>query len=158
MKKCTVAAHFNGDEMMTLRRKLFGITLIELLIVVAVLGILASIAYPSYRNYVIRARRADAKATLMDLSARMERYFSQNNTYATATIAAGSGVTDLIASDQSPEGDYTLSISAQNASSYTLQAAPNGSQATEDTQCANFTLNSLGVKGISGTGSVAKCW
>jgi len=135
-----------------------GLTLIEVMIVVAIIGILAAIALPTYNNHIIRARRAEAKIALMDLSARMERYFAENNTYATASIAAGNAITDLLLSDQSSEGWYTLSISAQNATTYTLQASPNGTQAAEDTGCATFTLNNLGTRAVSGTATVQECW
>ncbi len=140
------------------KRNYLGFTLIELMIVVSILGILAAIALPSYQNHVMRARRAEAKIALMDCSARMERFFAENNTYNTATIAAGNLVTDLLPNDQTTDGWYTVSISAQNGASYTLQAAPNGTQAANDGECANFTLNNLGARGVSGTGSVQDCW
>ncbi len=140
------------------KRTCSGFTLIELMIVVAIIGILAAIALPSYQNHVMRTRRAEAKIALMDCSARMERFFAENNTYNTATIAAGNAITDLLPNDQTTEGWYTVSISAQNGTSYTLQAAPNGTQAANDTECANFTLNNLGARGVSGTGNAQDCW
>lgn len=135
-----------------------GFTLIELMIVVAIIGILAAIAYPSYINHITRSRRADGQTGLMNLAARMERYYSENNTYATATIAAGSAVTDVLTNNQSTDGWYTISIPAQTATTFTLQAAPNGDQAANDGLCATLTLNQLGVKGENGTGTVGDCW
>lgn len=140
-----------------------GFTLVELVITMAIIGILAAIAYPGYSAYVVRARRSDAQAALLDLASRMERYYSQRNTYATATIGTGAA-TDLTTSTQSSEGWYTLSIPVKTASTYTLQASPNGSQAKADTTCQSLTLTNLGVKGIAnGTGGtpsgpVTRCW
>jgi len=140
-----------------------GFSLVELLVVLVIVGILASIAYPSYRDYITRARRSDGQASLLDLANRMERYYSEQNTYQTATIGTGNA-TDIIASNQTPEGWYTLSITAANGSSYTLQATPNGVQGTSDTICQSLTINNIGVKGVATgpagapTGTAATCW
>jgi type IV pilus assembly protein PilE len=143
--------------------KLKGFTLIELVIVVAIIGILATIAYPSYLDYISRARRSDGQVALADLSARMERYFSENNTYQTATIGAG-GATDVLPNNTSPDTWYQLAITNQTATTYTLSATPANAQATDDTKCQTLTLNNLGVKGIAAgpggapTGTVQQCW
>lgn len=140
-----------------------GFTLIELLIVLVIAGILISIAYPSYREYINRARRADGQAALLDLASRMERYYSEENTYQNATIGAG-GTTDVLFSSTSPEGWYTLTISSATANSYSLTATPRNAQATYDTRCQTLTLNNLGQKGIaagpagSPSGTVDDCW
>ena len=140
-----------------------GFSLIEMMIVLVIFAILVTIAYPSYQDYVSRGRRSDGQAALLDLASRMERYYAQQNTYQTATIGTGAA-TDVRGSNLSPEGWYTLSISAQTASSYTLQAVPNNQQATTDKRCQTLTINNLGVKGITAgpagtpTGTVANCW
>ncbi|MGQ3888979.1 type IV pilin protein [Legionella sp. CNM-1927-20] len=140
-----------------------GFTLIELMIVVVIVAILTMIAYPSYQDYITRSRRADGQAALLDLASRLERYYAQQNTYQTATIGTGNA-TDVRATNLSPEQWYTLSITAQTPSSYTLQAVPNNQQATNDTRCQTLTLNSLGVKGITAgpagvpTGPASRCW
>ncbi|STX51876.1 Type-IV pilin [Legionella busanensis] len=140
-----------------------GFTLIELMIVVVIVAILAVIAYPSYQDYITRGRRADGQAALLDLASRMERYYTQQNTYQTATIGTGNA-TDVRGTNLSPDQWYTLSITAQTPSTYTLQATPRNQQATNDTRCQTLTLNSLGVKGIgtgpggAPTGPVSKCW
>ncbi|GAB4392493.1 MAG: type 4a pilus minor pilin PilE [Gammaproteobacteria bacterium] len=134
-----------------------GITLIELMVVIAIIGILITLAYPSYQAHVTRTHRAEGQTALMDLAARMERYFSENNTYATATIAAGAS-TDVLNSATTTDGWYTLSITSQTATTYAIQATPNGSQATNDTTCGALTINQLGQRGISGSGTVAECW
>lgn len=140
-----------------------GFTLLELMIVVVIVAILTAIAYPSYRDYIARGRRSDGQSALLDLASRMERYYSQQNTYQTATIGTG-GANDVRATNTSPEGWYTLSISAQTASAFTLSATPLNAQATDDKVCQTLTLNSLGAKGITTgpggvpTGPVTRCW
>ncbi|KTD22410.1 type IV pilin protein [Legionella londiniensis] len=140
-----------------------GFSLIELLIVLVIVGILASIAYPSYQEYITRARRSDGQAALLTLASRMERYYSEHNTYQTATIGTGNN-TDILSSNLSPEGWYQLSISNATSNSFTLQAAPLNAQATNDTRCQTLTLNNIGVKGIAPgpagtpTGTANQCW
>lgn len=141
-----------------------GFTLIELLIAILIVGILASIAYPAYKDYIARARRSDGQSALLDLASRMERYYSENNTYQTATLGAGNNTTDVLSSTASPEGWYSLAISSASGSTYTLTATPQNAQATTDTKCQTLTLSSLGVKGIATgpagtpTGTASICW
>lgn len=135
-----------------------GFTLIELMIVVLIVGILTAIAYPAYQEHVTRARRSDGQAALMDLASRLERYYSERNTYQTATIGTGNA-TDVLDTNTSPEGWYTLSFANQTATAYTIQAIPQNAQATADQLCQTLTYNSLGQKGFTGpTGSLERCW
>ena len=107
-----------------------GFTLIEILVVVAIIAILAAIAFPSYQEQVVKTRRADAQGALMSLSNAMERYYVQNNSYVGAAVGAGG-----IFPDESPvEGGtkyYDLSIPAGTltATSYSLRAVPKNAQA-----------------------------
>lgn len=121
-----------------------GFTLIEVMIVVAIIGILAAIAYPSYDEYVKRGNRTEGQAYLLDMAARQERYFSQNNEYADTVTKLG------LSSNVSETGKYTLTIGTNNG--YTLTAT----QQFNDTKCGNLTLNALGEKGAGG--SVDDCW
>lgn len=126
-----------------------GFTLIEVMIVVVILGILAAIALPNYQQYVIRSNRTEGMALLNDAAARQERYFSQNNAY--ASTAAKLGLSALSANRL-----YELAITVK-ADSYTLTATPQGSQ-TRDSTCGKLTLNSLGVRGQDAKGSTSECW
>ena len=131
--------------------KIKGFTLIELMITLTIIGILAAIAIPSYTGYITKSRRTDGQVALLDLAASLERYFIDNNTYATATLPA-------VHASTSPKGHYNLSIPSKTATSYTIQATPTGAQ-TDDTACASLTLTSLGEK--SATGSISdksQCW
>lgn len=129
-------------------KKYNGFTLIELMIVVAIIGIMSAIAYPSYTSYMKKSARADAKVGLVKLADKQERFYLQNNSY-TATIA------DLgITSSVSEEGYYSFSIaSADLVSGFVLTAtAVTGKSQVNDTGCTVMTLSSTGVKAPS------DCW
>ena len=130
-----------------------GFTLIELLIAVAVLGLISAVAYPSYLQQVAKGRRTDAKQALMELSQRMERFYTERGTYVGATL----GSTGVYAA-ASAGGFYDLTITAQTLDTFSVKATPKGSQAGD--ACASFTYNQLGEQGVSNdaTLSAAKCW
>lgn len=133
-----------------------GFTLIEVMIVVAVIGILAAIAYPSYQEHVRKARRADAQTALLELAQFMERHYTANGKYLTAANAAPD-----LPFDQAPKDGgakyYDLSFSAApTASSYTLRAVPKGSMAGDS--CGTLTLSNTGAKGQAAGASLATCW
>lgn len=133
--------------------KTSGFTLIELMITVAVIGILAAIAYPSYMDSVMKSRRADAKSALLNAAQAMEKYYTENSKYTGAAV-------DTVFPASSTDGYYTLSFSvAPTASAYTLQAAPTSKGHQDNDKCGNFTLSGAGVKGVNGgTLGVADCW
>lgn len=106
-----------------------GFTLIELMIVVAIIGILAAIALPAYNQYVEDARRADAQGALMSLANAMERFHTQNGTYAGASLGNGAG--DIFPAEAPLEGGqkwYDLVITAQDATAYRIEAQPKNGQ------------------------------
>lgn len=143
--------------------KQIGITLIELMIVVAIVGILAAIAYPSYAQYVMRSKRVTAEGDLYALRNAMQRGFPENNnSYVGATAAAlnafGAPVAALFPSQSPIDGGnpaYNLRIRVESASAYTLQAVPVGAQV--DDSCGTLSLTSTNVRGVSSS-TVANCW
>ena len=138
---------------MKIRYKKSGFTLIELMITVAVVGILAAIVYPSYQDSVKKSRRADAKSALLNATQSMEKFYTENSKYTGATVGT-------VVPASSTDGYYTISFSvAPSAAAYTLQAAPTTKGNQDADKCGNFTLSSTGVKGVnSGTLGVADCW
>lgn len=139
-----------------------GFSLIELLMVLAITGILSMIAYPSYRDSVTRAHRSDGKTALLDLAIRMENYFHKNNTYQTATIGTGAA-TDVLSNTSSPKGFYDLRLSNLTNTTYTLEARPLNSQALADRFCQSLTLDNFGAQGVKqGPGGMPsnpmECW
>src|SRR5438874_6232951 len=89
-----------------------GFTVLELMVVALIVAVIAAIALPAYQLTVQKSRRADGTTALMDLANRMQRYYSENNTFVGATIAAGVPATDVLASATSPQGYYTLTLCA----------------------------------------------
>lgn len=145
-----------------------GLTLIELVITVAIIGILASIAYPSYQDYVRRSNRSVAKTILMEVQSRQDTYFSDRKRYASdltdLTYPAKTTFFITNTSDTSPTNNgtaiYSITIGnllpATEPTRYTLTATPLNQQAA-DTKCGVLTLKSTGKKTASGVGG-ADCW
>jgi len=121
-----------------------GFTLIELMVVIVVLSIIMAIAVPTYTDYVLRARRADAREVLSDLATRQEQFFLDNKAY---TI----DVNDLGRSASSVNNYYNIAIPVFTSTTYTLQATAVGTQ-IKDTACPALTLNQAGIR------SPLTCW
>ena len=135
-----------------------GFTLVELMIVVAVVGLLSAVALPSYQNSLRKARRADARAALATTAQLMERFATEKGAsgYATATLNDTPGPT-VVAKATSDNGYYVLSFSNLTATAFTMTAVPQGGQAAD--VCATFTLDERGVRGLVGsTQPVSACW
>lgn len=125
--------------MSTQRRSARGFTLIELMIAVAVVGILAAIAYPSYTDYVRKARRATAESALMDLASKQQTFLLARRTYTDS-------LTDLgFAAPQELDGHYTITVPAWTSSTFTVQAAPSAALVAkgEQTLSVDNTGNKL---------------
>ena len=136
------------------RRRMLGITLLELMAVVVVIGVLAAIAVPSYRQYTMRAQRTEAKAALMQLQTNQERFYLTNRTYSDDPDELG------FPGDITERGAYALAIVGANAAGYTATATPRAGgdiDMTRDTQCTTFTVTAQGER--LATGSAAEtCW
>lgn len=134
-----------------------GMTLIELMIVVALIAVLGAIAVPSYQAYVMKARRADARGALTNAAQMLERFATENATtgYSTATLGSAG-----VYPNKSENGHYNLTLSpAPTVSAYTLRAQPvPGSAQAGDTGCSTFTLTHKGERGVTGMLPVAQCW
>lgn len=131
-----------------------GFTLIEMMIVVAIIAILAAVVYPSYTAYIVRAKRSAAQTLLLTLANRQQQYQLDARQYATTLTPLGTVPPDVLA-------NYNVTVVTDNAvapPTYTVKAAPFGNQQTADTKCGTLSVDQSDAKGISGTGTVASCW
>jgi type IV pilus assembly protein PilE len=131
-----------------------GFTLVELLVVMVVASILMMVAIPSYRQSVIKSRRADARIALNDVAQRLERCYTQFGAYDAADCGVADG--DEIASK---EGFYLVTVTVEEVDgqmTYSLSAAPQEGQA-DDTDCENLEIDAVGNRSATGD-NTAHCW
>jgi type IV pilus assembly protein PilE len=134
-----------------------GVTLLELMAVVMVIGVLGMIAIPSYRQYVMRAQRTEAKTALLRLTTNQERFYLANNTYGTDADFVAMG---FPADGKTEKGTYVLAITGADANGYTATATPTTGGAvdmTADDMCTSFSVTAQGVRTATGT-AAATCW
>ncbi|MBA2963475.1 MULTISPECIES: type IV pilin protein [Ramlibacter] len=139
------------------KNRLRGFTLIELMITVAVIGILAAVAFPSYTKYLAKGRRAAAQAVMHNVGSRQEQYMLNSRSYypspaGSSTDLSGLGIT--LGTDVS--GYYTITVTSDTSPAWTVTAAPRAPQTVNDATCGTLTLTNAGAKGASG-GSTT-CW
>lgn len=145
------------------RRPQIGITLIELMVVVAIIAIISAFAYPSYQRYVVKAKRTVAQNTLLQVADRQQQFFMDNKRFTADLTDLGFPADPHVVDDDGNStvaGDsqavYSLSLSNVTATTWTITAAPLHGQLTRDTYCGSLTITQAGTKGK--TGASDKCW
>ena len=130
-----------------------GFTIVELMIVVALVAILAAIAVTGYGTLVTRAKRADGKAALEEVAVLQEKWRASDTDYGTSTVEIGyKGFGNC--TDCSPKDHYTVTVTSSSATGYTATAAPKGSHS--DSECGTLTLNQSGPVGSAA--HIKTCW
>lgn len=141
------------------RSNKYGFTLVELMIVVAVLGILASIALPNYTEYVLRGKRAEARTALLDLMQQQERFFSQNGTY--AEVTSSTTTFKNYSGDSAARGSYNLTADKCAAPANDLKLCviltATLKTAGSDPKAGNLTIDSTGARSCNGS-KPEVCW
>lgn len=139
-----------------------GFNLIELVVAIAIIGILAAVAYPSYTDSVRKSRRGEAKAALAELAQWLERNYSESFRYDQTGTGAALAATDVPITKTPKQGTaeyYQITLANWDADSFTLKATPQSAQAKDG--CQTLTLTHTGVKGVEGAKdgySVDRCW
>jgi type IV pilus assembly protein PilE len=132
-------------------RKMRGVTLLELMIVVVIVGILAAVAYPNYRDAVARSHRNEAKAALLQIATNQERFYLNNQTYTNDMTSLGFDVANNLVTDT---GSYQITLAGANAATYTATATylKGGNEAGK---CATFTIQPDSNRNSA---PLADCW
>ncbi len=139
--------HFQKKNYSSLYKSSIGFTLLELMLVVVIIGILASIAYPSYRDYVLRAKRSEGKAALLKVQLAQEKYRANHINYGS--------LAQLGLSTSSPTGYYSITVNLSlTENAYTASANPN----FMDTNCGTLSITQIDTKTVTGSSSVINCW
>lgn len=132
-------------------KKIRGMTLVELLIVVAIVAILTSVALPSWNSQVQKARRADARNALLNVQLEQEKYRSTNGSYAGSLSDLGLG--------QYASGDYyNVSIASSSATAFLATAAPDANGGQNSDSCGTFAITQSGASEEGDYATIASCW
>ena len=140
-----------------------GFSLIELMIVVAIVAIISAFAYPSYQRYVIKTKRSVAQNALLQVADRQQQFFMDNKRFAADITNLGFTASPYVVDDNGTStvasdtgAVYSLSLSNVTATTWTATAAPLNDQLSRDTYCGSLTITQTGAKGKSGTSD--ECW
>lgn len=140
-----------------------GVTMLELLIVVAIIAIVSAFGYPSYMQYVVNTKRTAATSALLQVADRQQHFFMDNKTYAGDLTDLGFAADPWVITEEgmstaagNSDAVYSISLSGIAATTYTITAAPLHAQLDRDGDCGSLTLDQAGVRGNSGGG--ANCW
>lgn len=139
-----------------------GFTLIEMMVVVALIGILSAIAYPSYTAHIQRGHRSEAQKALLEAAQYMQRYYAAHHRYSTGQSGDAANVTLPAPLHQSPSQGpalYQVTTTNSSATGYTLNATPVSGQKMASDACGSLTLTEAHVRGVTGQGAtVTTCW
>ncbi len=145
------------------RHKQYGMTFLEMLIVVVIIVILAAFAYPSYTQHVVDTKRTAASSILFQVADRQQQSFMDNKTYSADLTNLGFAADPLVIGDDgrpltasNSQSVYSVALSNVGVTTYTITATPLHGQLARDTECGAMTLNQAGTKGADG--SVEDCW
>jgi type IV pilus assembly protein PilE len=151
------------DELNNMMKNQRGVTLLELMIVVAIVAIISAFAFPSYMQYVVNTKRTVATSALLQIADRQQQFFMDNKRFADDLTDLGFAANPLVLADNgnsAAAGDsdavYSVSLSNVAVATYTITAAPLHGQASRDTDCASLTLDQAGARGNTGGGD--DCW
>ncbi len=134
-----------------MRKQMRGVTLVELMIVVIVLGILVAVAYPNYRDFAARGKRNEAKAALLQIATNQERVYLNTNSYTTDMTQLGFPVADNFETDS---GSYVVDVGAADAVNFTATATYQKAD-NEAGKCLTFQIDARGQRT---SGPLADCW
>lgn len=137
-----------------LPKKSTGFTLIELMVTVAIVGILAAVALPAYNQYIARGKRAEARAAILQAEGWLERFNTENNAYVNNAASNANTVFDTRYTSVPAGGaaNYTFSL-AVTSTTYTITLAPTGSMASD--KCSSYIKNNVGSLAISSSATLA---